>query len=119
MFTAQSFEISDYRGAYFGEAGIDCERRLSEKAKLEITPSIGWASAKFNGANIGVPKAAFNLVAVESSLTYYVNKNLYLRPELGFSRIMDAQLRAAALHPTFLTFGLAIGVGFPNAHRAP
>ena len=74
LFTAQSFEISDYRGAYFGEAGIDYERRLSEKAKLEITPNIGWASAKFNEANIAVPKAAFNLVAVESSLTYYVNK---------------------------------------------
>lgn len=119
VFTAHSFEISDYRGAYFGEAGIDYERHLSEKAKLEITPGIGWASAKFNEANIGVPKAAFNLVAVEGSLTCYVNKNLYLRPELGFSRIMEGQLRAAALHPTFLTFGLTIGVGFPNARRAP
>ena len=119
MFTAHSFEISDYRGAYFGEAGIDYERRLSKKTEVEITPKIGWASTKFNEANIGVPKAAFNLLAVESSLTYYFNKNLYLRPELGFSRIMDAQLRAAALNPTFLTFGLAIGVSFPNGHRAP
>jgi hypothetical protein len=119
VFTAHSFEVSDYRGAYFGEAGIDYERRLPKNTELEITPSIGWSSAKFNNANIGVAKAAFNLVAVESSLTYYVNKNLYLRPELGFSRIMDAQLRAAVLHPTFLTFGLAIGFGFPNGHRAP
>ncbi|HEY6944629.1 MAG TPA: hypothetical protein VI431_05770 [Candidatus Acidoferrum sp.] len=119
VFTSQGFEVSYYRGAYFGEAGIEYERRLPKNTELEITPSLGWASAKFNEANIGVPKAAFNLVAVESSLTHYVNRNLYLRPELGFSRIMNAQLRAAVLHPTFLTFGLTIGVAFPNAHRAP
>ena len=119
VFTAHSFEVSAYRGAYFGKAGIEYERRLPKNIALEITPNIGWASAKFNAANIGVPKAAFNVVAVESSLTHYVNKNLYLRPELGFSRIMDPQLRAAVLHATFLTFGLSIGVGFPNAHRAP
>lgn len=119
VFTGQSFEVSDYRGAYFGEAGIEYERRLPKNIELEIIPSVGWASAKFNQANIGIAKAGFNLVAVEGELTYYVNKNLYMRPELGFSRIMDGQLRAAALHPTFLTFGLTFGVGFPNAHRAP
>ena len=51
-------EFRNFGGAYFGEAGIDYERRLSEKAKLEITPNIGWAPAKLNEANIGVPKAA-------------------------------------------------------------
>src|SRR5207245_6421564 len=116
-FTAHSFDVLAYRGAYFGEAGIDYEKRLSENAELEITFRTGWASAKFNDANIGVAKAAFNLVGAESSLTYYLKKNLYLRPEFGFSRIMDPQLRAAVLHPTFLTFGLAIGVD--KAHRAP
>ncbi len=109
LFTAHSFEVSDYRGAYFGKADIDYERRLSKNAELKITFDTGWASAKFNDANIGVPKAAFNLVGVESSLTYHVNSNLYLRPQIGFSRIMDPQLRAALPEPTFLTFGLAIG----------
>lgn len=116
VFTAHSFEVTHHRGAYFGEAGIDYERRLPKKAWLEIIARTGWASAKFNDANIGVAKAAFNLIGAESSLTYHVKKNLYLRLELGFSRIMDPQLRAAVLHPTFLTFGLAIGVD--NAHRA-
>lgn len=86
MFAAQSFEISDSRGAYFGEAGIEYERRLPRNTELQITPSIGWASAKFSEASIGVPKVASNLVAVEGSLTHYVNRNLYLRPELGPSQ---------------------------------
>src|SRR5437899_10978435 len=47
VFTAHSFDVLAYRGAYFGEAGIDYEKRLSENAELEITFRTGWASAKF------------------------------------------------------------------------
>ena len=112
VFTAHFFDVLADRGAYFGEAGIDYPRRLSENAELEITFRTGWASAKFNDANIGVAKAAFNLVGAESSLTYQLNKNLYLRPQIGFGRIMDPLLRQEVMHPTFLAFGLAIGVDF-------
>jgi hypothetical protein len=112
VFTVHSFDVLFYKGAYFGEAGVTYERKLSERASFEAALRTGWASAKFNDAEIGVSKPAFNFVGVEGAYTYYIRPHVYLQPHFGFSTITDRQLRGALLKPTFFTLGLAMGMDF-------
>lgn len=112
LFTAHSFDVWTQRGAYFGEGGIEYNRRFSKKSKLESSLHAGWASSTFNDAYAGVSKPAFNVVALECSLTHYLTKYFYLSPHFEFSTIVDHDLHASLSRPNFFTFGLAIGVEF-------
>jgi hypothetical protein len=112
LFTIHSFDVLTYRGAYFGAAGVAYQRHASEKTRLEVSFHTGWASSTFNNAYIGVDKPAFNLIGVESSLTYYVKPYLFLRPHSELSTLVDRQLRLELLEPTFFNLGLAVGVEF-------
>ncbi len=109
VFTKQIFDVGSYRGAYFGEAGLAYEHKLDRKTTVATTFSLGWASAKFNEAYVGVPRRAFNLVGAEVSLTHAPNHRFYLRPHIEFTRITDGQLRSHLNSPTIGNFGLALG----------
>jgi hypothetical protein len=112
LFTSHSFDVLTHKGAYFGEAGIELARRLSEKNELGISLDTGWASSTFNRAYVGVNKASFSLVGLECSWTHHLKTHFYLRPHFEFSSIADRQVRASLSHPNFFTFGLALGVEF-------
>lgn len=112
LFTTQRVDVLTYKGAYSGDAGVGYQRRVSEKAFVEGALHGGWGSAKFNETYLGLRRAAFNLAGIDVALTYYPRPHVYLRPHFGWSAIADAQLRAAAVRPTFFIFGLAIGVDY-------
>jgi len=112
VFTTHSFDVLAYRGAYFGEAGMSYERHVNKKLGFDLTLRSGWASSKFNNAFIGLDKPAFNFVGAEGSLTYYLKSKVYIQPHIEFSDIVDRGLRPLLPWPTFINFGLAMGMEF-------
>ena len=112
IFTIQSFDILTYKGSYFGEAGAGYERRVTNRTSFAVSFRSGWASSKFHTAYIGVNKPAINFVGAEGSFTRYLNRYLYLQPHFEFSNIVDRELRQQLPRPTFISFGLAIGMEF-------
>src|SRR5262249_25578716 len=110
VFTTHAFDVLAYRGSYFGEAGLEYKRPVTERAEFTISVRSGWASAKFNDVYIGVDKSAFNFVGVEGSLTYYLGRRLYFRPHIEFSSITDRRLRGQLAPGNIVNFGLAFGL---------
>src|SRR5215216_1049787 len=80
LFTNQSVDVLAYEGAYFGEAGIALDRRMSPRIQIGGSWNAGWASSAFNDAYAGIEKSAFNLTGVEGWLKVYVKPHLYIGP---------------------------------------
>jgi hypothetical protein len=111
LFTNHSFDALTYRGAYFGEAGIEFERGGSQ-TKVGGSFSTGWASATFNDAYADFDKSALNRISLEGWLKRYVKPHLYIGPQFEFSNLVDRALRAKLPQPTFFFVGLTTGVEF-------
>jgi hypothetical protein len=109
IFTTHAFDVLAYRGSYFGEAGLEYERQVTESTEFTISVRSGWASSKFNDVYIGVNKSAFNFVGAEVSLTHYLGSRMYFRPHIEFSSITDQRLRGQLSSANIFTFGLAFG----------
>jgi hypothetical protein len=112
LFTNQSVDVLAYKGAYFGEAGIAFERRLSPRVEVGGSFKTGWASSTFNDAWFGVDKSALNLTGVESWLTVYMTPHLYIGPHFQFTTTVDRAVRAELTQPTWFFVGLTTGVEF-------
>lgn len=112
LFTNQSVDVLAYKGAYFGEAGIALDRRVSPRVEIGGSLNAGWASTAFNHAYIGIEKSSFNLTGVESWLTVHVKPHLYLGPHFQFTTTVDRAVRAELAQPTFFHVALATGVEF-------
>ena len=112
LVTNHSFDVLTYKGAYFGDAGVEFDRRVSQRIEFGGSFKTGWASSAFNDAYVGIDKSAFNLVSVESWLTAYIKPHLYIRPYFQFSNIVDRTVRAELAQPTLFFVGLATGVEF-------
>lgn len=115
IFTKQIVDIGSYRGAYFGEAGLSHEQKLSRKTTFSAGVILGWASSKFNEAYVRVPKPAFNLIGGEVSFTYTPNSRFYLKPHFELTRVPDSRLRSHLNSPTIGKFGVAIGFNLSGA----
>ncbi len=111
-FTEHAFDTFADKGAYFGEAGLGYERHIAQHTEVAIQGSSGWASSKFNDANIGVRKPAVNFLRVETSLTHYLKPYLYIRPPFTFFNIPDRRLSEELPSRNFTTFGFATGFEF-------
>lgn len=112
LFTTHTVDVREYRGAYFGELGLNYERELGKHAELESSISLGWASARFNEAYIGPSTSAVNLASFELGITWQLRGGSYVRPHLGISRLLNRQLRDAVDDPSLVNFGVAAGVEF-------
>jgi hypothetical protein len=112
LFTRQSVDVWTYAGAYFGEAGIESERRVSQRVEVGGSLGAGWASAAFNDAYADVDRFALDRVSVEGWLTFYVTTRGYITPHIEFSSIVDRRVRAELARPTFVFLGLTMGVEF-------
>lgn len=112
LFTNHSVDVLTYRGAYFGEAGIESEGRVSPGVEIGGSFGAGWASSAFNDAWVGIRKSAFNRLSMEGWLLAYVNPHYYIGPLFQFNTIVDRGLRAELARPTFLLVGLTTGVEF-------
>ena len=111
LFTNHSFDVLTYRGAYFGEAGIEFERRVS-RVKVGGSFSTGWASSALNDEYADFNKSALNRIGVEGWLKAYIQPRLYIRPHFEFSSIVDRALRMEVERPTFVFVGFTTGVEF-------
>ncbi len=112
LFTRQSVDVLTYPGAYFGEAGIEAERRVSQRVEVGGSVGAGWASAAFNDAYADVDKSALDRMSVEGWLTVHVRPHGYIRPHVEFSTIVDREVRAWLPRPTFVFLGVTMGVEF-------
>lgn len=112
LFTNHSVDVLTNRGAYFGEAGITSEGRVSPRVEVGGSVGAGWASARFNAAFAGIAQSALDRISVEGWVTAHVNPRCYIGPHVEFSRIVNHDVRAALARPTFVLVRLATGVEF-------
>jgi hypothetical protein len=112
LFTHHSLDVLTYRGAYFGDAGIESAGRLSQRLEMGGSLGAGWGSARFNDAWFGVVTAALNRIRAEGWLTAYVTPQLYIGPRFEFNTTVNRRLRAANVRPTYLLMGLTVGGEF-------
>jgi hypothetical protein len=114
LFTNHSVDLLTYRGAYYGEAGIESERHVSPSVELGALVGVGWASTAFNAGYAGVPKSALNRIRAEASLKAHVAPRFYLGPELSFSTLVDRAVRGGpdVVRPTYVLFKLITGGEF-------
>jgi hypothetical protein len=122
LFTNHSVDVLAYKGAYFGEAGIALEGRMSRSVEVGGSVGGGWASSMFNDAYAGIGRSAFNRISVEGWLTAHLKPGLYIGPRFEFSVTMDRAMRAELAKPIWLFVGLAAGVEFQmrsSTNRSP
>jgi hypothetical protein len=112
LFTIQTFDIKEYRGAYFGEFGLGSSWDIGERLSIETSSEIGWGSAKFNETYIGEFRPALELASWEAGATWYFSNYLYLRPHLIVTTILNHNIRALVEKPTLFQFGVAFGGEF-------
>jgi hypothetical protein len=112
LFTNQSVDVLAYKGAYFGEAGIAFERRVSPRLEVGGSFKTGWASSRFNDVYVGVDKSALNLTGAEGWLRVYAKPHLYISPYFEFSTTVNRAVRAELAHPMLFFVGLLTGVEF-------
>jgi len=111
-FTIQTFDIKEYRGAYFGELGLQGSQDITGNLSANLTAEIGWGSAKFNRAYIGESHAALQLASFQADLTWGLYKSLYLRPHFWATSLINNDIKDLVEKPTLYQIGLAFGGEF-------
>lgn len=112
LFTNHSLDVLTYRGAYFGEAGLESQRRVSQRVEVGGRLGAGWASSRFNDAYADIARSALDRISVEGWLTAHVTPHCYIGPRFEFSTIVNHGVRAELARPTFVLVGLTTGVEF-------
>lgn len=110
--TVHTFDMFRFKGSYFGELGIVYASVLNKVLSLELCLLSGWASSKFNKVYIGLKRNAFNILDGDFSFIYYPQKQLYIRPRIGISYIVDNHLHNYLSDPSIIRYGLGFGVQF-------
>jgi hypothetical protein len=111
-FTTQTFDIKAYRGAYFGELGLQASQDFDEKLSADLTVEMGWGSAKFNQAYIGEVGSAIDLASCQANMTWSLVKSLYLRPHFCVTTLINQDIRAQVEKATLYQYGAAFGGEF-------
>jgi hypothetical protein len=83
-------------GAYYGDIGLGFDPSLTEYLDLSAYFEAGFGSCKFNDYNLGQDKFALNLIEAGVSATFSFLDMLYVRPHLGYTTLIDGDLRDAA-----------------------
>jgi hypothetical protein len=108
LFTNQHVDIAAHLRAYFGEAGFDWKHEFSSRFSIDLPFSLGWASARFNEANLNVSKTALNVASGTLALQWSLTPRLTFSPHVDFSVLLDRDLRGANVEATFVTGGCSI-----------
>jgi len=112
IFTDQTFGFLDISNRYYGDVGIGYLRTLEVWALMETSLSLGWGNSRYNQANIGVSKAAFEAVTVSLAFTFFPEKFFFVRPHFDLSIMLDPELRSQLDDATVAVVGLGLGVKF-------
>ena len=111
-FIRQTFDVKEYPGSYFGEFGLSFEQQLGQQFSLDVAAEIGWASAEFNDAYVGVPWTGVQLYQFEAGLTYFFTNSLYLRPHWCWSNVSSDVLQEAIEKSRLYQISIAFGGQF-------
>jgi hypothetical protein len=112
VFTRHVFDLAAFRGAYFGEAGIDWQKEFGRRLELSVSGSAGWGGGRFNDAYFGVPGGALNVVSLDMALSWQAAKNLRIRPHANLSALVSSHLRNAVSEPDLKSFGITMCLDF-------
>jgi len=110
VLTSHAFDVIRYAGSYYGEVGAALEHELGEHVAVRAEGAIGWASRRFNDANIGVDRAALDVIRCRLDAEFYPIDPLYIDVHYEISTLLDGRLRSAVDDHTLLGFGAAVGV---------
>jgi hypothetical protein len=99
-------------GAYYFDVGVGAGRALADNLALDAYFEAGFGSPKFNDFNLGREEFALNLVETGVSATYTLYNVMYVRPHLGYTALVDGDLRdaAGAGNTSFWFGGAAVGI---------
>ena len=111
VFSRPIVDLGSARGAVFLQHGVAHERALGPRVSLSGEASVGWASARYNDAYIGVAKSAFHHAGLELSLEHRITDFLSLTYQLAHTRVLDGELRSALERPDITRFGVSLGLG--------
>lgn len=111
VFTKQIVDVLGYRGAYYGEAGISVEQAMPRRTTLAAAVGLGWGSAAFNRAYVGIQCSALNLLTIEASLAHASTEQLTLKPHVEVSYVCDPRLRQRLASGLLVSVGLTASFG--------
>jgi hypothetical protein len=111
FFVNPSIDVLTYKGAYFVDAGVESERRVSPHLELGGSVRAGWASWRFNNEYVEIPKSTLDRVRGAAWLTAYVTPHFYIGPLLEYNVTVDRDVRAVT-GPNYLLIRVAVGGEF-------
>ncbi len=100
-------------GAYYGDVGVGSDYPFTDFFDVSSYFEVGFGSCKFNDYNLGQDKFALNLIETGVSATFSFLEILYVRPHIGYTTLIDGDLRDAAGEDNtgFLFGGAVVGFG--------
>lgn len=112
LYTNHSVNVQAHKGAYYGEAGIESDRYVSQSIEVGGSVGAGWASAAFNNDYADIARSALDHVSAECWLTAHVGSHFYIGPHFEFSTTVDKRVSVALARPTYFLVGLVTGEEF-------
>jgi hypothetical protein len=109
IFTNITFDVLEYRGAFFIEHGISFEKTLVPEISITSSVSLNWATNKFNETYVGVSKTAMNFVSGNLAFTYSPTDAFYISPHIQVNKFLD-KIIIEYLGKSSSYFGLTLGV---------
>lgn len=104
----QYLDVDDSSGAYFLELGAMWFHQLSERSAGGVGVSGGWGNAKFHRDNFGVDKSAGTVASANAFMEIGLDRNMSLRPEIRYDRLLDRRLRDAGVRSDNVTLSLTL-----------
>lgn len=103
--------VAGNAGAFYFDVGAAADRELAKNLTLNAYFEAGFGSPKFNDYNLGREEFAMNLIETGVSATYVLYNIMYVRPHLGYTALVDGDLRDAAGedNTSFWFGGAAVG----------
>jgi hypothetical protein len=101
----------DHPLATYGELSASISREVG-RSSLDGTVTLGLGSGRFNSAYVGLSRRGLNQVSLDIGASFDLGGGSYIRPHLGFSSLLDSQLRRSVERPDLLSFGVAVGIEF-------
>jgi hypothetical protein len=109
-FSQNTLDVRSYKGAYFGFAGLDYERRGQSGLQFHAVAEWGYANAKFNQSYLNIARAALNMAAVSASLRFNLTDYFYVLLHSEFTTLLTFRQQVA--EPTLINGGSAVGLEF-------
>ncbi len=105
------YDVDQVQGFYVAAGlghSLDLFKNGMLSASLELSATIGWASAAFNRGYLGVDKSAINHVLLSVGVPIAIGQRLTITPTVNYSVVPDGDLRDAAGEPDNFFAGVSV-----------